>query len=41
MHGATYERIFGGISHKAAGAAFAEGVFVHHATRGIPAHLRG
>lgn len=27
--------------HKAAGAALAEVVFVHHATRGVPAHLRG
>lgn len=26
--------------HKAAGAAFADLVFVHHATRGIPTHLR-
>jgi hypothetical protein len=27
--------------HKATGVALAEMVFIHHATRGIPAHLRG
>ena len=27
--------------HKAAGAAFAQGVVVHHAQRSVPAHLWG